>query len=127
MTSSWSDRWPFARRRRVSCDEPWVGLFSIRTNLDVVFCPCYLQMKLGNLRDSTVPELWNAPKLVALRRGFAAGRLPGPCRGQLCPVGLGARRQSRLDSRPLVKLAHRVRRALRGGRERARRAWRRFA
>jgi hypothetical protein len=31
------------------CTLPWTGLFSVETNLDVTFCPCFLKMKIGNL------------------------------------------------------------------------------
>lgn len=71
------------------CDEPWVGIFSIETDQDVTFCPCYLKLRIGNLRDATLGEIWNAPELARLRQSFARGELPGPCRGQLCPVALG--------------------------------------
>jgi hypothetical protein len=71
------------------CEEPWTGLFSVETNLDVTFCPCYLQLRIGNLNDAPVREIWNAAPLVELRRSFARGELPKPCQGQLCPVALG--------------------------------------
>ena len=70
------------------CDEPWTGLFSVTVEQDVVFCPCYLQMTVGNLHDSTMREVWNAPVLVEMREQFAAGTLPPACEGQLCPVVL---------------------------------------
>ena len=127
MTLTWSRRFPFVRRHDVCCDEPWVGLFSIETNLDVTFCPCYLQMKLGNLEESTLPALWNAPPLVSLRKSFAKGRLPGPCRGQLCPVATSARRGVVFDRRLALNVARPLVRALRRSRETARRVTRRFA
>ena len=73
------------------CDEPWSGIFSIETNFDVTFCPCYLKLKIGNLKEASLSEAWNSDALVALRQSFARGELPGPCRGQLCPVALGER------------------------------------
>jgi MoaA/NifB/PqqE/SkfB family radical SAM enzyme len=76
-------------QRGYFCSEPWTGIFSVRTNDDVVFCPCYLQMRIGNLRESSMEELWNSPHLVVLRAAFREGRLPKVCEGQLCPVALG--------------------------------------
>ena len=64
-------------------------MLSVLTNLEVRFCPCYLKMTLGNLRDATLEELWNSEKLVEIRSSFARGELPEPCKGQLCPPALG--------------------------------------
>jgi hypothetical protein len=75
--------------RRYFCTEPWIGVLAIEVNQDVTFCPCYLQMKLGNLETQSVEELWNAPALVAIRTAFDAGELPEPCRGQICPPAVG--------------------------------------
>jgi MoaA/NifB/PqqE/SkfB family radical SAM enzyme len=75
--------------KRYFCEEPWTGLFSVRTNLDVTFCPCYLKLRIGNLNDNSLHEIWNADPLVRLRESFERGELPDPCRGQLCPVAVG--------------------------------------
>jgi len=72
------------------CSEPWVGLFSIEISKDVVFCPCFLKMKIGNLKQNTMQEVWNSEELIQLRRSFSKGELPTACRGQLCPVALGS-------------------------------------
>lgn len=66
----------------------------------MTFCPCYLKLRLGNLREATLLELWNAAPLVELRRSFAAGRLPERCRGQLCAPALGA--ESELTEIPKI-------------------------
>jgi hypothetical protein len=71
------------------CTEPWTGIFSVETNQDVTFCPCYLKMRIGNLNESSMQEVWNAPQLIELRRAFNEGVLPEVCSGQLCPVVLG--------------------------------------
>ena len=90
MPLTWSRRFPFIRRApSYFCTEPWTGLFSVETNLDVTFCPCYLKLKIGNLNERPIQEIWNARPLIALRRAFGKGRLPAPCRGQLCPVATG--------------------------------------
>jgi hypothetical protein len=71
------------------CTEPWIGMFSVTTNQDVEFCPCYLKTVIGNLNEQSMHEVWNAPLLLQLRRSFQDGKLPAPCQGQLCPVALG--------------------------------------
>lgn len=70
------------------CNEPWIGVLGVETNRDVTFCPCYLQMRIGNLDEASMQEIWNAPVLVAMRRAFRVGVLPTACEGQLCPVVL---------------------------------------
>jgi len=71
------------------CEEPWSGTFSIEANHDVMFCPCYLQMRIGNVKEQSMQEVWNAPELLELRASFRDGVLPKPCRGQACPVARG--------------------------------------
>jgi hypothetical protein len=73
---------------RYFCNEPWIGVLGIETNRDVTFCPCYLSMKIGNLDEAPMQEIWNAPVLVAMRRAFSVGVLPAACESQLCPVVL---------------------------------------
>lgn len=76
-------------RKTYFCEEPWTGGFSIQTNLDVHFCSCYLNMKIGSLRDSSIDEIWNSKQMRQIRESFSKGDLPRVCRGQLCPVALG--------------------------------------
>ena len=64
-------------------------MLSVETNLDVTFCPCYLKLKIGNLNEATMQEIWNAEPLIQLRRSFQQGELPQACQRQLCPVVLG--------------------------------------
>ena len=80
---------PPGEARTYSCSEPWTGVLSIETNRDVTFCPCYLKLKVGNLDEASIPEIWNAPPLVRIRQSFRAGMLPAVCEGQLCPPVLG--------------------------------------
>jgi hypothetical protein len=80
--------------KKYFCSEPWTGLLSSEVNLDVVFCPCYLKTKIGNLRDSTLAELWNSKLVIALRESFARGELPEICRHQACPVVVGKENHS---------------------------------
>lgn len=71
------------------CEEPWTGLFTIVESGDVLLCPCYLKMRIGNVHDSSMQEIWNAPELVEIRESFRRGELPEPCQGERCPVALG--------------------------------------
>jgi len=77
-----------SEKKTYFCTEPWIGIFSIQTNLDVTFCPCFLKMKIGNLNEASMREIWNSEKLVRLRRSFKEGELPDVCQGQLCPVAV---------------------------------------
>jgi radical SAM protein with 4Fe4S-binding SPASM domain len=71
------------------CEEPWTGIFTIKETGDVELCPCYLQMKIGNIHEKPMQEIWNAPELLEIRASFQRGELPEPCQGQVCPVALG--------------------------------------
>ena len=62
--------------KKYFCTEPWTGVLSLTIELDAVFCPCYLKMKIGNLGEKSLAELWNSDSLVALRTSFAKGELP---------------------------------------------------
>jgi hypothetical protein len=84
--------------RAYFCNEPWLGVLGIETDLDVTFCPCYLKLRLGNLRERSLPDLWNAAPLVEIRAAFQQGQLPAACRGQLCAPALGT--ESYLTVRP---------------------------
>ena len=83
MKSSQSDK------RDYFCNVPWSGVVAIHVNGDVRVCPCYLNMRVGNVHEASMHEIWNAPELVELREGFQRGELPEPCQGELCPVALG--------------------------------------
>jgi radical SAM protein with 4Fe4S-binding SPASM domain len=80
---------PSAEEREYFCTEPWTGIFSVETNRDVTFCPCYLRMKIGNLDDASMQDIWNSEQMQELRASFRDGILPEPCQGQSCPPVLG--------------------------------------
>jgi hypothetical protein len=86
--------------RKYFCDEPWTGVLSVSSDLDVVFCPCYLKMKIGSLSTDTLLNLWNREKLIDLRKSFARGELPAVCRPQLCPVAVGTEKYTLADRLP---------------------------
>jgi MoaA/NifB/PqqE/SkfB family radical SAM enzyme len=83
MTSSRSEG------RSYFCEEPWTGIFTIKESGDVELCPCYLKMRIGNIHESSMLEIWNASELVEIRETFQRGELPEVCQGQVCPVVLG--------------------------------------
>ena len=75
--------------RTYFCDEPWIGVFSVLVDGTVRCCPCYAQVVVGNIYESSISEIWNAEALVEMRDAFTRGALPRPCKGQLCPVVAG--------------------------------------
>lgn len=72
------------------CEEPWTGIFSVSVDGTVRCCPCFAKVKIGNLHESPISEIWNSPVIVGMREAFANGELPQQCRSELCPVVSGA-------------------------------------
>ncbi len=72
--------------RKYFCEEPWTGIFSVRANGDVVCCPCYAKVLLGNVGESSLVEIWNSNKITNMRKAFLDGELPDECKDQICPV-----------------------------------------
>ncbi len=83
------NRFKFLKKKTYFCEEPWTGIFSVRTNGDVICCPCYAQVKIGNLNESSLEEIWNSEKLIQMRESFRKGELPIVCKDQICPVVVG--------------------------------------
>jgi radical SAM protein with 4Fe4S-binding SPASM domain len=79
----------FIKKKTYFCEEPWVGIFSVRTNGDIICCPCYAQVRIGNLNQSSMQEIWNSEKIIQMRRSFKKGKLPEVCKNQVCPVVVG--------------------------------------
>ena len=79
----------FFERTTYFCPEPWIGIFSVGTDGDVTCCPCYAKMKVGNVNDSPVQEIWNSGPLLSMRKTFKRGKLPRQCTRELCPVVVG--------------------------------------
>ena len=77
------------QEKQYHCDEPWTGLFSINVNGDVVFCPCYAKLRIGNIRQDNLNEVWNCGTMAEIRTLFSEGKLPECCSGQLCPPVVG--------------------------------------
>jgi len=80
---------PSEEKHRYFCKEPWSGIFTILESGDVILCPCYLKMPIGNVHESSMLDIWNAPELIEIRETFQRGELPEVCQGELCPVALG--------------------------------------
>lgn len=60
------------------CLAPWIGQLVINHNGDVRPC-CSSTLTLGNVRESTLQEIWNSERMMALRRSFAEGYIPKSC------------------------------------------------
>jgi len=71
------------------CEEPWSGIFTVRVDGDVICCPCYANVKIGNIYQSSMHDVWNSEKLLSMRRSFKKGALPDVCKNQVCPVVVG--------------------------------------
>lgn len=80
-------------KKNYFCEEPWTGIFSIRTSGDCICCPCYAQVKIGNIYKEPIEKIWNSPKLVEMRESFSKGELPEPCKNQLCFVVAGNKQE----------------------------------
>ena len=84
MTLNLSNK--FFNKKTYFCTEPWIGIFDVIINGDVIFCPCYLQLKIGNINASLMQEVWNSEELIKVRKAFKQGELPKVCKNQICPV-----------------------------------------
>jgi radical SAM protein with 4Fe4S-binding SPASM domain len=60
------------------CLAPWLGQLVIDLNGNVRLC-CSTTYSLGNLNDSSLAEIWNSPKMKAIRASFARGYNPKAC------------------------------------------------
>lgn len=83
------NKFKYFKKKTYFCEEPWVGIFSVRTNGDIICCPCYAQIKIGNINESSIQEIWNSEKLIQMRESFRKGELPVVCKNQICPVIVG--------------------------------------
>jgi MoaA/NifB/PqqE/SkfB family radical SAM enzyme len=61
------------------CEEPWLGNFFIRINGDVIFCPCNLFIKIGNINKNSLLDIWNGGKIRCFRKQFNQGHIPSKC------------------------------------------------
>jgi MoaA/NifB/PqqE/SkfB family radical SAM enzyme len=65
------------------CAAPWLGQITINFNGDVRLC-CTSSTVLGNLFQSSLNDIWQGPKMTAIRQAFHDGHYPhecGYCRG----------------------------------------------
>lgn len=70
------------RKRKVLCRKPW---WRMTIAWDGRVLPCCLdydaKMVLGNIKEQSLSEIWNGPKMKRLRREFLSGRVTNPlCR-----------------------------------------------
>jgi len=65
-----------------SCNKPWTEI-SVTWDGDVIAC-CFdydKKVPLGSVKDQTLTEIWNGPKMQALRREFIENKVTNPlCR-----------------------------------------------
>jgi len=74
-------------RRAGSCVAPWIGQLIVRQDGSVNLC-CNTTFRLGNVKDSSLGQVWNSPRMRSIRRSFAAGRIPRVC-GYCTGFGFG--------------------------------------
>jgi radical SAM protein with 4Fe4S-binding SPASM domain len=65
-------------RVKGACLAPWIGQLVVNQKGDVRLC-CATTYTLGNLRESTLSEIWNSDRMKAIRKAFAEGRNPRVC------------------------------------------------
>ncbi|MER2198333.1 radical SAM protein [Methylobacterium brachiatum] len=76
---------PFTTKRvvgRLPCSIPWYGA-GVLGNGDVLAC-CVPGLKMGNLHENTMEEIWNGPRYQELRWSVNSANPPAPCK--TCPI-----------------------------------------
>ncbi len=76
------DLFPLVKRKG-TCLAPWAGQVQINQDGDVNLC-CSAKYKLGNLYKQDFDEIWNGPRIRAVRAEFKNNRFPrlcGYCKG----------------------------------------------
>jgi radical SAM protein with 4Fe4S-binding SPASM domain len=70
------------RPRSTPCREPWRGSLVVLANGDVTVCCADYEGSsvFGNVRESTIEELWNGPFLREFRRRHVARDFPDICK-----------------------------------------------
>lgn len=71
-----------ARAGRRSCPEPWRSAV-VLGNGDVMAC-CIPGTRMGNLRETSMEELWNGPAYQVFRLAVNSAEPPTACR--ICPI-----------------------------------------
>ncbi|MBK1839398.1 SPASM domain-containing protein [Azospirillum sp. YIM B02556] len=71
-----------ARAGRGACPEPWRSAV-VLGNGDVMAC-CIPGTRMGNLRETSMEELWNGPAYQAFRLAVNSAEPPAACR--TCPI-----------------------------------------
>ena len=66
-------------KRKVTCRKPW---WRVTIAWDGSVLPCCMdynkKMILGNIKDQSLEEIWNGPKMKSLRREFLSGVVTNP-------------------------------------------------
>ena len=70
---------PAPKKRKVTCRKPW---WRMSVQWDGTVVPCCLdynnKLVLGNVKDQTLTEIWNGPRMKELRREFLSGKVTNP-------------------------------------------------
>ena len=66
-------------RRPIPCPEPWSGMFQIRIDGIVEFCPCYLRIEAGDINKQSISQIRNSEKVRYFRKAFRQGKIPPEC------------------------------------------------
>ena len=66
-------------KKGIPCFEPWETI-RIKDNGDVAPC-CISEHPMGNVKNSSLEEIWNGPEYTRFRETMRAGQLPESCKG----------------------------------------------
>lgn len=84
-----SDEWGLGLRKRLRCTLPFTFM-AIGSDSDATLCPCGTWRTgnplIGNARDTSVADLWNAPEAQKMRANFLEGNYTETCREDVCLV-----------------------------------------
>lgn len=82
------------KENSIRCDLPWKELRADYSG-KVTAC-CWGPRPIGNLRTSTMEEVWNAPVIREMRTDLLNGNVPAACVGAACQVLAGHREKALL-------------------------------
>ena len=65
--------------RKGACLAPWFGQLLVRQSGKVSLCCAAPQYVLGNLKENSLQEIWNGPRMQEVRESFRNGYIPRVC------------------------------------------------
>ena len=81
---TWIERAP----RHPLCDMPWLGRPIELPDGQVRYC-CFSEVKVGNVNERPLAEIWRGPRMQHIRSELTHQRLPDECRSDSCPIVRG--------------------------------------